>query len=194
LFQDVTGPAADSVTDDQLPAYFEGHRAEFVTPEQRHLRNIVVATKDQADQVYQKAKAGSEFAALVTESSLDDGTRDKQGDLGVVAASRLEPEYAAAAFAAPGGSVFGPVRTRFGWNVGQVTEVVPGAQSVFEQIKDKVRDALRSERALDASRTWLAERIRQAHVEYADDYRPADPDAPPDDLGASVQPSPAARR
>ncbi|SBW22848.1 PpiC-type peptidyl-prolyl cis-trans isomerase [Candidatus Protofrankia californiensis] len=191
LFQDVTGPTAGTVADDQLPAYYDSHKADFLVPEQRHLRNTVVATKEQADQVVQRASSGTDFAALVNETSLDEATRSKQGDLGLVAAPQLESEYAKAAFAAAVGSVFGPVQTRFGWNVGQVVESKPAVQPPYEQVKDQVRDALRSERALAVWRKWLAERIKAADVEYADDYRPADPDAPPPDDSAAV-PQPGA--
>ncbi len=190
LFQDVTASAVATVSDDQLPSYYDSHKADFLVPEQRHLRNIVVATKEQADQVVQRATSGTDFAALVNETSLDETTRSKQGDLGLVAASQLESDYAKAAFAAAVGSVFGPVQTRFGWNVGQVVESKPGTQPPYDQVKDQVRDALRSERALGAWQKWLAERIKAADVEYADDYRPADPDAPPppDDSAAVPQP------
>ncbi|WP_250286327.1 MULTISPECIES: peptidyl-prolyl cis-trans isomerase [unclassified Frankia] len=189
LFQDVTAPAAAAVTDNQLPAYYEGHRTDFAVPAQRRLRNIVVATREEADQVVRRARDGADFAALAGETSLDESTRGSQGDLGFVTAPQLDAEYAKAAFAAPVGSVFGPVQTRSGWNVGQVLEDRPASQPSFEQVRDQVRDALRSERALAVWRAWLADRIRAADVEYADDYRPADPDAPPSD-GSAVLPRP----
>ncbi|KLL11183.1 peptidylprolyl isomerase [Protofrankia coriariae] len=186
LFQEVTAPAVATVADDQLPSYYEGHRADFAVPAQRHLRNIVVATREEADQAVQRTRDGADFAALAGETSLDESTRSSQGDLGFVTASQLDAEYAKAAFAAPVGSVFGPVQTRYGWNVGQVLEDRPASQPSFEQARDEVREALRSERAVATWRTWLADRIRAADVEYADDYRPADPDAPPSDDSATL--------
>lgn len=189
LFQATTADAVSTVTDDQLPRYYADHRAEFALPEQRRLRNIVVATKEKADQVLRQARSGASFAALAGRTTLDEETRGKKGDLGFVTTAQLETGYAKAAFAPSRPAVFGPVQTRYGWNVGQVVEIRPGNQLPFEQVRDDVRDALRSERALAAWREWLGGEISAARVEYADDYRPADPDAPPS--GTDPLPAPA---
>ncbi|MFJ8816603.1 peptidylprolyl isomerase [Amycolatopsis thermoflava] len=179
LFQQVTGDAVRAVTDDQLPAYYDANRAKFAVPEQRHLRNVVVATREQADDVHHQATTGTDLGALAARVSLDEGTRLAQGDLGTLAAVQLEAGYATAAFGAAPGAVFGPVQTRFGWNVGQVLGITPAQQLPFEQVRDQVREELRADRALAAWNDWLRAEIAGADVEYAEDYRPADPDAPP---------------
>lgn len=179
LFQEVTGDAAATVTPDVARAHFEEEPERFATPERRQIRNIVVASRKDAETVLAEARRGVDFAALARRTSLDDATRDQSGDLGVVAAAELDPAFAKAAFAAGKGALFGPVQTQFGWNVGQVTRVVPATTPDFEEVSAQVTDTLRSERALAAWRKWLAGEIRAADVEYSERYLPADPDAPP---------------
>ncbi|WP_250285466.1 peptidyl-prolyl cis-trans isomerase, partial [Frankia sp. CiP1_Cm_nod2] len=109
--------------------------------------------------------------------------------LGVVSTDQLDAAYAPVAFAAPPGGVFGPVRTQYGWNVGKVIQVMPPAPAVFDQVKDSLRQQLQLDRQLTTWRDWMAGAIRKAHVRYADGYRPADPDSPPqvnDAASASV--------
>jgi peptidyl-prolyl cis-trans isomerase C len=187
LFQEVTNQAVTSLTDADARGYFEDDPARFAKPEQRRLRNIVVATEREAEQLKTRVAGGADFGVLAKQNSLDDSTRDKDGDLGRVVASQLDPAYAKVAFAAPVHGVFGPVRTQYGWNIGQVVSVEPGTQPAFEDVRDQARDALRSDRAMSAWRAWISERIRDADVEYADAYRPADPDAPPPGLESPRQ-------
>jgi peptidyl-prolyl cis-trans isomerase C len=183
LFQDVTKEAVEKATPDAVRAYFDKDPSRFATPEQRRLRNIVVATRKDALAVLARARKGDDFGALARQTSLDDATRDKSGDLGTVTSAELDPAFADAAFAVPAGGLFGPVQTQYGWNVGQVRKIVPGSPSDFATVKAEVTDALRSELALSAWRKWLAEQIKAADVEYADSYRPDNPDAPPADSG-----------
>lgn len=179
LFQEIGSKPASQVTEEATRNYFEKHRKDMVSPEKRAIQNIVVTSKDQAKQVYQQAKSGRNFAALVGKYSLDESTKRSDGKLGLVEESQLEDAYAEKAFAARAGAVFGPVKTRHGWNVGKVLEVKPGAPLDFAKVEDDLRDKLRWEKAFDAWQKWLSEEIRNADVEYADAYRPADPDATP---------------
>ncbi|MCW2789624.1 MAG: Peptidylprolyl isomerase [Aeromicrobium sp.] len=189
LFQDVTAKAVAAATPSAVKASFDKDPAQFAVPERRRLSNVVVATRKQAAAVLARARKGESFSRLARQTSLDDATRDKGGALGTVSENQLDPTFAKAAFAASDGGLFGPVKSQFGWNVGRVGRIVPGRPVAFATVKDDVADALRSELALAAWRRWLGDEIKDAHVDYAADYRPDHPDAAPSDSG--VVPNPA---
>ena len=160
--------------------YFDDHRAEMATPESRRLNNIVVASKDQARRIAHLAKSGDDFAALVAQYSIDESTRGNGGSLGMVRAEELDTDYAAVAFAAGKGEVFGPVRTAHGWNVGRVADVQRPAPLSFTQLKDALQSKLDVEAKTKVWNAFLTEQIRAAQVVYASDYRPSDPEALPE--------------
>jgi peptidyl-prolyl cis-trans isomerase C len=177
LFQQVAGPAAAAVSDADIRAYFDGHPAEMVAPEQRHLRNVVLASQAEAADVLSRARGGASLAAIAAQTTIDPSTRANQGDLGFVTRSQLEDGFGAAAFGAAPGAMFGPVQSAHGWNVGQVLEVRQATPMPFDQIKQSLGDRLRGERGLGAWRDWMAAAVGRADVTYAGAYQPADPAA-----------------
>jgi peptidyl-prolyl cis-trans isomerase C len=179
LFQEVGVASAGKVTDAAVRTYYEENKDSLASPEQRSIQNIVVIGQKQARQLYQRARSGESFTALVRKYSLDESTKGTDGKLGRVEKSQLEDQYAELAFSTPVGGVFGPVKTRHGWNVGRVLVVHPAKLSPFEKVKDELRNTLRLQQAYETWRKWLAKEIKDADVEYADAYRPEDPDAPP---------------
>lgn len=174
LADDVTR-GLPKVTDEDVREAFRRRRAEFRDPEKRQLRNIVVESKDRARHILGRAKSGVEFADLVQQYSIDQSTRGKRGDLGFVARDKLERAYADAAFSTSAGSFFGPVRTRHGWNVGQVVEVRPGQPLKFEEVRQDLRRTLVIKREMQAWRDWVGSQLREVDVVYADEYQPANP-------------------
>ncbi len=190
LMDKVTGSI--TVTDDEVQQAFDERHDQLGTPEKRQLSNIVVADRAAAEQAAGRIRGGEPFAEVARAVSQDQSTRDKGGDLGQVAAAQLEPAYGQAAFAAGPGSVFGPVQTQHGWNVGQVGQTTAPVPATFEGIKDALKAKLELEKATTAWRDWIAARIANADVEYADEYRPADPDAPPGVVEPAPAPAPGA--
>ncbi|MFJ8812947.1 peptidyl-prolyl cis-trans isomerase [Amycolatopsis thermoflava] len=178
LFQQVTAPVK-AATDADAQQYYDSHRAEMVSPEQRELANIVVSSPEQAELVAQQARAGGDFGALAGQYSIDGSTKGSGGSLGSATASQLDPGYAKAAFEAAPGSVFGPVQTQQGWNIGRVVAVRPGSPMSFDQVKDAIKTKLDNDAKLEAWDDFLVAEIRSADIEYAPEYQPADPDAPP---------------
>lgn len=179
LFREVTQKSVDAVTAEDAKALYDADPTAFAVPEERRLANIVVATEAEATAVLGALQKGSDFATVARERSLDDATSDSGGVIGLVQASELDSTYAEAAFAAEPGALFGPVRSQYGWNVGKVVRVVPAKPQSFETVQVDAIDSLRSERAMDQWRSWLADLIKDADVEYAKAYRPAHPDEPP---------------
>jgi peptidyl-prolyl cis-trans isomerase C len=178
LVGQVTGGVPEP-TEADARAVYDGHRAAMVLPSQRRLSNIVVGTEADAQMALQRIRSGTDFGALAKSLSLDQATRYTGGDLGYVTRDQLEDPYAQAAFAAPAGALFGPVRTKSGWNVGRVVEVRPEVPLAFEQVQEQLRDELRGERQTAAWNDWLGQRLRDADLTYADRYRPADPTGVP---------------
>lgn len=178
LFERVTANVRKA-TDGDARTYYDSHKKEMVSPEQRQLSNIVVKTRQEADQVLLQAQSGTDFATLARQRSLDGQSKAKGGDLGMVSARELDAGYARAAFAAKPNTLFGPVQTGYGWNVGKVSKVQPAVPLSFDQLKQNIKVKLDNDATLKRWNAWLSERIRTADVEYAPQYRPADPDAPP---------------
>jgi peptidyl-prolyl cis-trans isomerase C len=190
LFEKVTKDAGaqQPVGDPEAQAYFNAHKDQFFQPEMRHLRNIVVADKADADAVVAQLRGGADFAAVAKQRSLDPTTKDKGGDLGFLASDQLEDDYAKAAFMAPAGSVLDPVQGARGWNVGQVLEVRPGVQLNYPDIAENLRFYLAQQKLGAAWQHWVGEQLARAKVQYADEFRPADPDdiGPTGALGEEV--------
>jgi peptidyl-prolyl cis-trans isomerase C len=192
LSQQVASPSALQVTQADAATYFRDHPAEMVTPEQRHLRNIVVASQPEADDIVRRLGGGEDFAAVASQSSLDQSTRNSGGDLGWLSRDRLEEPFAPAAFGAAPGALVGPVKTRNGWNVGQVLEIHAAVPMTLEQVQPALLDRLRSERVLATWRGWMDQQVRDTDVQYADDLRPADGPPPAAASGPASQPPPHA--
>ncbi|HWE90076.1 MAG TPA: peptidyl-prolyl cis-trans isomerase [Pseudonocardiaceae bacterium] len=178
LFAQVTGSVRAS-TDADAQAYYNQNKSQMVSPEQRAIANIVVSSQAQAQQITQLAQSGSDFAALAKQYSIDGSTKSNGGSLGVVSSSQLEAGYAKAAFAARDNSVFGPVQTTQGWNVGEVTDVHQPVPLTFAQVKDAIRTKLDNDAKLKVWDAFLTGKIMAAHVVYVPAYQPADPNSPP---------------
>jgi peptidyl-prolyl cis-trans isomerase C len=187
LMDQVTQPAAAGVDEAYVRSYYQEHRSEIAVPERRHLRNIVVTREDQADSLLNELHGGADFGAVAKRSSLDSDTSGGGGDLGVLTSDQLQPDYAKAAFSAPANSLFGPVHTPDGWNIGQVLEVTPATPLTFEQVHDRLAVQLSTKKAGDLWHGWLEQQIKLAHVEYALQYQPPADDNPAEFAGGPAQ-------
>lgn len=178
LFDEITKDVPP-VNDADVRKAYQDRKREMVTAERRGLRNIVVRTREDAKKIFDEARGGADFASLAARRSLDQSSKAKGGDLGILTADQLDAAYAKAAFAATQGEVFGPVQTQHGWNVGKLESVRAGDPLELSQVAGQLKEELTSIRRVEAWRTWFGNELKSTDVDYADEYRPADPEAPP---------------
>lgn len=167
------------VSDKELASAFAARKKQLATPELRSVQNIVVADEAGAQAVYQRVTKGEALATVAADVSIDESTRDEGGDLGQVSFDQLEKPVATAIFGVSKGQLYGPVKGEHGWNVGFVKDVHPAVAADLQKIGEEFRQRLKVEKSRDKWRAWLSKQIRAADVEYADQYRPANPDAAP---------------
>ena len=116
-------------------------------------------------------RASGDFAATARRFTLDDATRDRGGLLGTLGRAQLDRRFASAAFDAPVGGYFGPVRTDEGWYVGEVLRAFPPRRS-FAQVRGSVEQSLVAQRSLSVWDSFVEEQLASAGVRYEPAYEP----------------------
>lgn len=174
LFDRITQGSAVPSEADVAQAY-KSRQCQLGTGEQRTIINIVDTDRAKADQALQQLHSGVPFATVAKTLSEDTSTSSNGGAIGTLQKAQLAAPYATAAFAAPLHVPFGPVKTQQGWNVGEVTAIIPPGHLTLAQVHDSLRDLLVTERKSASWQAWLTQQLREAHIQYASTYQPADP-------------------
>lgn len=135
------------VPDADVSAYYEQHKAEYVTSEKRSVEVVVAQEEGRARDIATAWIAGADWdavqkaaaAAGASSASLDDAA----------ATEFPAPELGQAVFAAPAETVTGPIQSTLGWQVFRVTKVTTGTERTLAEAADEIRTRLARERAVD---------------------------------------------
>ena len=110
--------------------------------EQRKLRHILVKDRAEAEQIYQELKKGANFDTLATEKSIDPGSKDYGGDLGLVSWGSMVDPFQQAAWKLKVGQISKPVESSFGWHVIKLEEIKKLDQKPFEEVSQLQKQRL----------------------------------------------------
>lgn len=153
------GPNAISGTitipEEQIAERFKQNIAAYEKPEQRHVRHILVSEVKDAVEIYNKIKAGEDFAKMASEKSIDPGSKDKGGDLGNIAQADVVPTFGEAAFKLEAGGVSEPVQSPFGWHVIKVESISHPAAPQLADVHERIKQELIAEQGEEAIQSLL---------------------------------------
>src|SRR5579863_2131189 len=162
------------VTDDEVKIYYQNHIDQYKLEDRAHVAHILFKTvgmtdaeaaevKKKAEDVLNKAKHGGNFADLAKQYS-EDTTKDKGGDLGWIVRGQTVPEFEAAAFSLPKGSISDLVKTQYGFHIIQVIDRESARTQTLDEVKASIVNQLQQERAEtlgDTLSTQIADEIRR---------------------------------
>ncbi|MFO7748683.1 MAG: SurA N-terminal domain-containing protein [Desulfobacteraceae bacterium] len=147
-----------NVSLERLKAYYEENLEEFKVPPKVEARHILIkvaenadtenvqAAKKQADQVYEKALAGEDFASLA-ETFSQGPSKNSGGYLGSFTRDSMVKPFADKAFSMEAGDISEPVRTQFGFHVIKVEAKFDASEKSFEEAKPAITERLEKEEA-----------------------------------------------
>lgn len=152
---------AKAPDDEDVEAYYEKEKETiFSHDELRKVRHILVnegnfpdsededvsaQVKELATQLYERLKAGEDFAQLAKEYS-QDGSASLGGDIGFVAKENVVKSFGDAAFSAKLNEIVPPVESQYGWHILEVTEIKEaGYYELDEDLRERIADSLLKE-------------------------------------------------
>ncbi|MFH1862578.1 MAG: peptidylprolyl isomerase, partial [bacterium] len=166
--------AVDSaaVTAKRVEDYYAENREKYKLPEKRRIIYALfqeepsaedsAAVRHLTDELLQRIRKGEDFAKLAKEFS-DDRSAEKGGDLGFFERGRMIPEFEAAAFGATVGEIAGPVLSKFGYHIIQVTDrkTEEGVEKVrASHILLKIEASMETKESARNSASALADEIK----------------------------------
>jgi parvulin-like peptidyl-prolyl isomerase len=155
LYNKVTADV--KVTDADVKAYYDSHKATYEQKASRDVRHILVNTKKLADDVESQLKDGGDFAALAKKYSKDPGSAAQGGKL-TISKGQTVPPFDKAAFSLKTNEVSAPVHTTYGWHIIEPLGPVKAAkQTPLKDVKEQIRQQLLQTKKTDTMTKWVDE-------------------------------------
>lgn len=136
---------ADVAAEDVRKLYEDVKTKRFGAPEKREVRQIVLKTEKEVEDVLAKLRGGKDIDALAVELKLN----PKDVNLGLVEQRDFgDPKVGAAVFALPKPGLAEPVKTAFGTVISQVKSISPPViTKSFEQAETELRTEIAASKA-----------------------------------------------
>jgi len=130
------------ITEKAINTEYKKLKKENSGKEEVHARQILLKTKEEAEQVIKDLNRGADFKILAKKRSADPSSKNG-GDVGYFAKGEIIPAFSDAAFKLkPGTYTKKPVKSPFGWHViyleGKRSRKVPELKAVENRIRAKL--------------------------------------------------------
>jgi peptidyl-prolyl cis-trans isomerase D len=125
-------------SEQEIAAYYNANKATYAPSETRSLSQAVVPDQATANAIAQRAKAGGTLAAAAAPAGANAAVTTLADQTRQAYASVAGDKAAAAVFAAPKGTIAGPVQTDFGWVVVKVESVKATGGKTLDQAKSEI--------------------------------------------------------
>jgi parvulin-like peptidyl-prolyl isomerase len=173
LFKKVTGSV--TVSDAAIKDYYNTHKTQYVQPETREVRHILVTKKALADSLYQQVKSGGNFAKLAKQYSKDPGSAANGGKL-TVSKGQTVPAFDKMAFSLKNGEISQPVRTQYGYHIIQALSAIkPATTTSLAQVRASIKQQLEQQKKNDKITKWLEDTKKGycgGKIKYQIGYQP----------------------
>jgi peptidyl-prolyl cis-trans isomerase C len=135
------------VPDEQiLIDFFQKHPEIGLIPERRQIGQIVLATKQQAEDIKNRIKQGESLFELAGQYSIDPYGKQRSGDMGWLKEGSADKEIELAIKDLKDNEVSEIIKTEKGWHLVTIVTRKPSVQKNYAAIKDRVKQKLIAEK------------------------------------------------
>ncbi|MBT2688734.1 peptidyl-prolyl cis-trans isomerase [Bacillus sp. ISL-47] len=130
-----------AVSEEEMKQYFEQNSSQFNVPDSYQISQIVVKTKEEAEQTLKELEQGSSFSVLAMERSIDEFTANQGGNAGYISE---DDEHISADFLDQVKSLkpeewSEAIKTEEGYAVVMLHEHLKGESYSYKEVKNLIR-------------------------------------------------------
>lgn len=151
----------------EIEDVYNQYRESFREPAQWHIREIVVSTMDQANQVLIGALQGTDFASLATQYSKS-ASASKGGDLGFISQVKF-PQLEAALSSLEPGQVSSVIKGPDGFYIVKLVEKKGGKEKSLSEVWDDIKGLLTIQKRLIKIQDYIVKLKQNAKIEIRED-------------------------
>ncbi len=166
------------VTEAEIREYYEQHRAAYGEAGKVRVALLLLEVKGDSPQEWQtverkireihdQIRAGADFSRLVREYSNGPET-ETGGDIGFIERGKGLPEFEEAAFSHPAGEIPEPFKTRYGWNIIKILEVVEPRTVPLDDKRAEIERSLQMLKSKDYEMEWFEKQRAKTFIERQD--------------------------
>lgn len=145
-----------------LRKYYKEHQAEFMTPEQVRVRQIVTKERPDAERLLGKIKRGTSFEELAKRHSIAPEA-EQGGDLGFFGRGDMPAEFDVV-FSLQAGETSDIVQSPYGYHIFQVVAKQGRSEANFVEVKERIREIIVRAEEEKVFQTWLKKVKKQANI------------------------------
>jgi len=153
------------VTEDEIVGEYEANREQYRIPDGADITELMVGTRQEAEQLLSAVSEGEDLGALVRSHSLRRETRASGGHLHVAAedSSRWGPAYEQI-MGAHAGEIIGPVEVQGGFSIVRVDTARVGQYWQYPDMRLRILHRRKLSRQHEAFEQYIAE-LRQRYAD-----------------------------
>jgi peptidyl-prolyl cis-trans isomerase C/foldase protein PrsA len=140
----------------EIKSYFDAHQDEFRHPPMVELRQIVTRTRDEAEEIRERLKAGEDMADLAIQYSIAPEA-ENGGEVGWIGQPDMEESTEKVIFALPVGETSPVVETPYGFHVFEVLRKRPEGLRSLPEAMEEIESKLLYEKEVLFYKKWLGE-------------------------------------
>jgi len=134
-----------TASEGELKAYYLSHLKDYYYPEVVNLRQILVATRQMADSLFQLLKTGEDVGELARKHSLQRWSAKRGGETGFFPWGRF-PDIEKVAFGLKENEISEPIKTKNGYYILQLIEKRPSHPIDFKKVRLEIKEKVLSEK------------------------------------------------
>jgi peptidyl-prolyl cis-trans isomerase C len=155
------------VSEEEVKQYYQENKNKFRREQEEvKISHILVKNIAEAGMVALRMQEGESFDQLAKQLSLDEGTKERGGDLGYVPLSNLPPQFYEAVTKLKIKELSPPIRTDYGFDLVMVTDrKEKDSIKEYEQVKEEITDSLARTKQQNELENLFTELKKSANIQ-----------------------------
>lgn len=158
------------VNEQEIKGYYDANRQKFSLPPKVEAYHILLRSQKEAEQVLVKLRGGREdFTQMAKDYSIDLPMALEGGKMGIIEKGKTLPELEKVLFTLKEGEVSDIVKTRFGYHILKVDQIMPPDFKPFEAVKKEIEVTILRQKEREAFEQLVTQMEQGAEIKILED-------------------------